>query len=120
MKTYIFPQDHRYGKVFAIAKTLSGYYVCPGWHLVPDGTTRDQILFEEADHIPKKQNSPVVTQSVNKEWVVNGSKPGITYNINQSDDVWNCSCPAKSFNRGDCKHIKAKKQELSELIIKKV
>jgi len=24
---------------------------------------------------------------------------------------WDCSCPARQFRRGDCKHIKLKKDE---------
>jgi hypothetical protein len=37
-------QDARYGDVFALVKLPSGTYVCPGWHQVPEGTARHQIL----------------------------------------------------------------------------
>jgi len=109
MKIYTFPQSAFYGDVFGIVKTLSGTYVCPGWHPVPDGTTRDQIRFEEAVNVPKKEALPV---SPKREWQVDGSRAGVTYTISDSNGSWNCSCPAKSFQRGDCKHIKAKKAEL--------
>jgi hypothetical protein len=109
MKTYTFPQNTFFGDVFAIVKTLSGTYLCPGWHSVPDGTTRNQIKFEELVNVLKKVTLPV---SPKREWQVEGSKAGVTYTISDSNGSWNCSCPAKSFNRGDCKHIKAKKAEL--------
>lgn len=109
MKIYTFPRSAFYGDVFAIVKTISGTYVCPGWHPVAEGTTRDQIKFEEAVNVPKKETRP---ESPKKEWHVNGSKAGVTYTVSDINGSWNCTCPSKSFHRGDCKHIKAKKAEL--------
>ncbi len=114
MKTYTFPPDPCYGEVFGIAKTLSGTYVCPGWHPVPDGTTRDQIRFSITVNTSKKEVAPIALKSLisKRKWTVNGSKEGVTYQITEDNDKWDCSCPAKNFFRGDCKHIKAKKNEL--------
>ena len=109
MKIYTFPRSAFYGDVFGIVKSISGTYVCPGWHPVAEGTTREQIKFEAAVNTPKKVTAPV---SSNREWQVNGSKAGVTYTVSDVNGSWNCSCPAKSFHRGDCKHIKAKKDEL--------
>ena len=109
MKIYTFPRSAFYGDVFAIVKTLSGTYVCPGWHPVAEGTTREQIKFEAAVNVPKKETRP---ESPKKEWQVNGSKSGVTYTVSDTNGSWNCTCPSKSFHRGDCKHIKAKKDEL--------
>lgn len=114
MKTYTFPPSDQYGTVFAIVRTGSGTYVCPGWHPVPNGTTRDQIKFDETVTVSKKKPlPPAPKQTVSKqEWQVSGSKPGVKYTITEINGKWDCTCPAKNFFRGDCKHIKAKKNEL--------
>lgn len=97
-----------FGRQFGIAKTLTGTYVCPGWHLVPDGTTRDQIQFVEMEPVEVIVEKTVVEQT---EWKVAGSKSGVFYQVNRyPDGDWTCSCPAKAFKRGDCKHIIALKK----------
>lgn len=111
-KIYTFPPHDGYGEVFGLAKTLSGTYVTPGWHLVPDGTTRDQIKFHPSTKSLKPEPQPDAPKQTTEEWTVNGSKPGVTYQITHSNSRWDCTCPAKTFHRGDCKHIKAKKNEL--------
>jgi len=82
-------------------------YVCPGWYEVPNGTTREQIEF-------KFKMEPVkVVEEVKEEtneWVVEGSK-GSQYKVTLKNGRWDCSCPARQFRRGDCKHIKLKKDE---------
>ena len=117
MKTYTFPLDKGLGSVFGIAKTISGTYVCPGWHLVPDGTTREQIRFSGVVNTSKKQLSPEPPKVIQtkRKWQANGSKEGVVYQITEDNNVWDCTCPAKNFFRGDCKHIKAKKSELNSL-----
>lgn len=114
MEIFTFKQDIFYGDVFAIVKTLSGTYVCPGWHPVPEGTTRDQIKFFEADNTILKRSVPSAPKESKpkQEWTVNGSKAGVTYTVSEFNGSWNCTCPSKSFHRGDCKHIKAKKAEM--------
>ena len=110
-KTYTFPPDHCYGEVFGLAKTTTGTYVCPGWHLVPDGTTRDQIRFNASSKVVKPKVIPVVTETKTRSWKVESSKPGKFYDVTEINGTWDCSCPAKNFFRGDCKHIKGKKSE---------
>jgi len=114
MKTYTFPLDRGYGSVFGLAKTITGTYVCPGWHLVPDGTTREQIKFSGIINTPKNQTPPLPPKAATtkRKWQVNGSKEGVVYQITEDNNTWDCTCPAKNFFRGDCKHIKAKKKEL--------
>jgi hypothetical protein len=107
MKIYKFPQDNQYGDVFAIATIGDKAYVCPGWHEVPKGTTRDQITFEKSTKIkPKKE----VVKTKIKTWNVESSKPGKFYKVTEQNGEWDCNCPAKSFFRGDCKHIKKMKE----------
>jgi len=116
------PPHYHYKDVFGIAKTLSGTYVCPGWHLVPDGTTRDQIRFDmdaEPWCPPDYDKSKAIIKEAAKPnvpfktWVVEGSKPGSKYTVVVKDDRWSCTCPASQFRRyADCKHIKSKKEEV--------
>lgn len=114
MKIYTFPPSTFYGEVFGLVKTLSGTYVCPGWHPVAEGTTRDQIKFETSTKSLQKQVAPSAPKESKpkQEWTVNGSKAGVTYTVSDTNGSWNCTCPSKNFHRGDCKHIKAKKAEL--------
>jgi hypothetical protein len=108
---YTFPPHNPFGIHFGIVKTLSGTYVCPGWYPVPDGTTRDQIRFDMTAVIEKPKE--VVLESEIKRWEVPGSKPGVLYTILRGlEDDFTCSCPAFSFRRGDCKHIKGIKDSL--------
>jgi hypothetical protein len=116
MKVYTFPQHEQYGEVFAIVKTISGTYVCPGWHLVPDGTIRDQIKFYPSTKSFKKTSQPLAPKSSSKEWQVEASKPGKFYTVTEKDGRWDCTCPSKTFHRGDCKHIKAKKELVNESV----
>jgi hypothetical protein len=111
--TFTFPYDNCYGDVFAIVNTVDATYVCPGWHPVPKGTTRDQIKFDKSTKIEKPKPVPVITKTKteNRSWKVESSKPGKFYDVTETNNVWGCNCPAMNFFRGDCKHIKAKKSE---------
>ena len=109
MSKIVLPAHPGYRDVFAIVKTLSGTYVCPGWHAVPSGTTREQIEFDMTS-IPSVEK--VVTEEpkmAKKEWQVESSKKNKFYTVSLSSSTWDCTCPAKNFHRGDCKHIKAQK-----------
>jgi hypothetical protein len=108
---FTFPQSDFYGEVFAIVKTISGTYVCPGWHKVPEGTTRDQIRFFPSTK-PKREE--IKKEPIKEEtWKVESSKPGKFYTVSFNGTSWSCNCPSAQFHRGDCKHIKAKKNEKS-------
>lgn len=112
MQTYTFPQSDFYGEVFAIIKTVSGTYVCPGWHPVPEGTTREQIKFNPKTTMPKAKELTSEPETKRYEASVAGSKPGKFYQVVFERNRWTCTCPASTFQRGDCKHIKAEQKNL--------
>jgi hypothetical protein len=99
---------------FAIVKTLSGTYVCPGWTPVPPGTTRDMIELVEYKHTQSKPRPREVTKEPSGEWQVESSRPGKFYQVTNKSGQWDCTCPAKTFHRGDCKHIKSIKSKKVE------
>jgi hypothetical protein len=106
-KTYIIPPDNCYGDVFAIVRILGKTYVCPGWHPVPEGTTRDQIKFSKDAKVEKKVSpTPKPVKKERKSWKVESSKPGKFYEVTKINGVWDCTCPARTFFKGHCKHIK--------------
>mgnify|MGYP000881699595 CR=1 FL=1 len=99
---------------FAIVQTLSGTYVCPGWTPVPEGTTREMIELDmNVQPSPVKKPTEVKPEPP-KEWQVEASKPGKFYTVSDKGGYWDCTCPAKTFHRGDCKHIKAIKAKKVE------
>ncbi len=106
MDKIVLQPDRFYGTVFALVNLTGKSYVCPGWHEVPVGTTREQIEFDMSKQPLKQETVPEVRQVPLREWKVEASKPGNFYNVSDIGGSWDCSCPAKMFNRGDCKHIK--------------
>ena len=112
MQKFKIPADRAFGGVFAIVNTISGTYVCPGWHPVPEGTTREQIEIDMSA-IPVKEEV-VIEQPKNSlyEVIVKGSKPGKEYKVKFDKGSWSCTCPAANFQRGDCKHVKAEQNNL--------
>jgi hypothetical protein len=107
-------QDPHYGEVFALLRLSSGTYVCPGWHRVPEGTTREQIvMLPIVNKAPSASvlEKPKKAAAINKSWKVAGSKPGTVYDVTNKNGKWSCSCPSASFHRGDCKHVKKLKLE---------
>ena len=110
-KIFTLPPDDCYGDVFGLVTTGSGTFVCPGWHPVPKGTTRDQIRYSKSTKVVKPKVVPVITKTANRSWKVESSKIGKFYEVTESNGTWGCDCPAMNFFRGDCKHIKAKKLE---------
>lgn len=99
---------------FAIVRTLSGTYVCPGWTPVPEGTTREMIELDMNVQPLTQKTSTEVKQEPPKEWKVEASKPGKFYTVSKERGIWDCTCPAKTFHRGDCKHIKSIKAKKVE------
>ena len=95
---------------FAMVNANNQTFVVPGWHEVPLGTTRDQIelVYDKPSYLMEQ---PVeATESSDMTWNVEGSK-GSIYKVTLRKSKWDCSCPARTFRRGDCKHIKLKKNE---------
>lgn len=116
METVLIPTDSYYGSFFALVNLPSGTYVCPGWHRVPQGTSREQIKFIPIVHNQiSKASLDVIKKApaVNKKWQVAGSKAGVVYDVTNRNDKWSCTCPSSNFHRGDCKHIKKLKLEVS-------
>jgi hypothetical protein len=112
MKTFKIPIDASFGTSFAIVNLPGKTYVCPGWHQVPQGTTREQIKFVEGVNIFKAKSSLKVSKKPKKsEWKVKSSNGKKIYTIT-NQPYWNCTCPANQFRRGDCKHIKKIKGEI--------
>lgn len=120
MKKYKIPR-HPVFRDFGIVNTLSGTYVCPGWHPVPPGTTREHIELVDSVTVTPEKKSPEVLKTPNKvtSWQVLASNGKSTYKVT-SDPFWNCNCPVSQFRRGDCKHIKKIKAELKQKDIKAV
>lgn len=114
MKTYKIPR-HPVFRDFGIVNTLSGTYVCPGWHPVPAGTTREQIILVDSVTVEPEQKTPEGPKTVKKvtSWRVPSSNGKSEYKVT-SEPFWNCSCPASQFRRGDCKHIKKIKAQLKQ------
>lgn len=95
-------------KTFAIVTLLSGTYICPGWHSVPKGTEREDILLVDEEPQTKKKALPKKNVEVS-EWKVLSSKGDKTYTV-KNNPKWSCTCPAYQWGRGDCKHIKGVKK----------
>ena len=93
---------------FGIVEVLGKTYVVPGWHEVPLGTTRDKIelVYNEPSYMIAKPTE--ATESSDMSWEVKGSK-GSIYKVTLRNNRWDCNCPARTFRRGDCKHIKSQK-----------
>lgn len=102
--------DDCYGQVFAIVRVIDKSYVCPGWHPVPNGTTRDQIEFDMSKQPLKLVNTPevmpVLEKSQDVTHSVTSSNGKTQYSVELRRGSWSCTCPAANFRRGDCKHIK--------------
>jgi hypothetical protein len=91
---------------WGLVQTNAKTFVCPGWYEVPNGTTRSQIEFKFKQEVIVKE---VQGESKDDSWEVEGSK-GAIYKVTLRNDKWDCSCPARQFRRGDCKHIKSIKE----------
>jgi hypothetical protein len=115
METFTFPRHDHFGEVFGIIQTLSGTYVVPGWYPVPEGTTREQIFFEEDTTPPKQKEAPRAPENKSYEASVAGSKPGKFYTVKFEHNRWSCTCPAATFQRGDCKHVKQEQKKFEKV-----
>jgi hypothetical protein len=102
---------------FALVQTISGLYVCPNWIPVPDGTTREDIEFADDMIIDQVKASSEVTKESQQgiEFNVPSSNGKSTYIVKFQRGVWSCTCPAASFRRGNCKHVKEKMESVVKL-----
>lgn len=107
MAKYKIPRDPVL-RDFTVVKTVDGTYICPLWILVDDGTTRDDVEFLDDIQIDPDMAAAEVTEGAKNdtEYTIPSSNGKTTYRITFKKGQWNCNCPAKSFRRGHCKHIK--------------
>jgi len=97
---------------YAVVRVIDKTYVVPGWHPVPNGTTREDVEFPPNIIIEKKKaavGEPGVSTG-EVDVMVDSSNGKSQYNVTYRNGVWGCTCPASNFRRGDCKHIKGLKQ----------
>ena len=85
-------------KDFGIARLPTGTYICPGWIKIPDGTTRDDVMFENP--WPFVDTRFFVTEFVGATG---------TYSVTISPAGNRCTCPGFSF-RKKCRHIEEVKK----------
>ena len=117
MAKYKIPR-HPVFKTFGLVKTLSGTYVCPGWIPVDEGTTRDDIEFSDDIIIEKPTISTSVKPEPQKdlEFKVPSSNGKSEYLVRFQKGFWSCTCPASTFRRGNCKHIKEYETKINSIV----
>jgi len=80
-------------------------YVVPGWHIVPTGTTIEEVYKHwkkiRYGKIEQKPKSPI-------NEIVISQKTGEKYTVNFDGKYWSCTCMGFGF-RGRCKHIEQTK-----------
>ena len=88
-------------------------YVVPGWHVVPEGTTLDEVYERWTQVKPKMEEKPTHTIDV----MIDSSTAGKQYNVTFDGTWWNCECPGFGF-RKNCRHVKEVKKEnnIKELV----
>ena len=95
---------------YGIVNLPTGTYVCPGWIPVPKGTTRNDIEFSDDIIIEPEVTSAEVKSVIEKpqkiEHSVTSSNGKTQYTVTFDRNMWSCTCPASTFRRGHCKHIK--------------
>jgi hypothetical protein len=107
MAKYKIPRDPVF-KTFGIFNTLSGTYICPGWIQVDPGTTREDVEYTDDIIYKEKQIALEVTSKsqIDLEFKVPSSNGKSEYLVKFKQGDWSCNCPASTFRRGNCKHIK--------------
>ncbi len=78
-------------------------YVIPGWHIVPDGTTLEEVYehWEKENKIQSKESNeefPLIEENVISK------RTGETYEVKFNGFFWSCTCAGYGFRR-KCKHI---------------
>lgn len=70
--------------------------------------TLEKVL--EINEVDIDEDEEIETLGDVIEEVVKGSKDN-TYIVRRENDKWSCTCPAGSYRKGDCKHVKAMKEK---------
>ena len=89
--------------------TLSGVtYVCPGWHVVPFGTTVAEAMTHWVEDLPaeiiRRRAEEARLDSQNIEEMVPSSKAGKFYKVKYKAGQWTCQCDGFGFKH-KCSHI---------------
>jgi len=107
MAKYKIPRDPVF-KTFGIFSTINGTYICPGWIPVDPGTTREDVEFSDDIIYIKKEVALEVKAEllIDLEFKVPSSNGKSEYLVKFIGGDWYCNCPASTFRRGHCKHIK--------------
>lgn len=102
------PKDFQISSFLPPGMTTIGgkTYVCPGWHVVPEGTTLEEVYEHWTQDLPKMEEKPTHTI---KE-VIDSSTAGKTYTVTFDGMWWNCECVGFGF-RKSCRHVKEVKQK---------
>ena len=82
-------------------------YVCPGWHIVPEGTTLDDVYAHWTQELPANATKPTGI-IINEE--VLSSKGDKKYKVAYDGMWWNCECPGFGF-RKKCAHVDQVKKQ---------
>ena len=89
-----------------IARFGDKYYVCPGWHEVPKGTTLDEVYERWTQDLPKMEAKPTHTISE----MIDSSTAGKQYEVTFDGMFWSCGCAGFGF-RKNCRHVKEVKEK---------
>jgi len=82
-------------------------YVVPGWHVVPEGTTLEEVNERWSKDMPKNIEE---TPEYKIYEMVDSSKGDKQYDVTFDGLWWSCTCPGFGFRR-DCRHLKEVKQK---------
>ena len=75
-------------------------YACPGWHVIPEGTTLEEVYSRWTKLHPKEEAKP--ENHISEE--VKSSKGDKTYTVTFDGKYWSCECVGFQYNR-KCKHV---------------
>jgi hypothetical protein len=103
------PKDVKFKSLMNPAlATFNGItYVVPGWHVVPTGTTLEEVQ----EHWEKEvySESTDVNPKGEYERIVISKRTGEEYTVKFNGHFWSCTCTGFGY-RGHCKHIEETKK----------
>ena len=87
-------------------------YVVPGWHIVPNDTTLDEVKEHwEKESFPKEDEEKFIG---NYQGIVVSARTGEKYTIKFDGRYWSCTCMGFGY-RNRCKHIEETKLKLNKI-----
>jgi hypothetical protein len=87
-------------------------YVVPGWHIVPNDTTLDEVK----EHWEKETFGEESKETYIGEYeeIVISTRTGEEYTVKFNGKYWSCTCAGFSY-RGKCKHVEETKLKLIKI-----